>query len=301
MLTQHHFVPPAPAASVWPSTAQVLGGSYGRWRNRLKYHGRLLVTGGLRQQFLADLARYPAWLALFAAHPAYFHVPLRRYLDRRWSARQRFAVCTADLATAHSVFGNERVSQLATRAPARLYTSADFALELACNPVMPYEGLWSLALLDAQGEVAYQLSFGFTDRHGLLIGSIQGRREGKDCIQTLTKQLHGLRPPFLLLYALQCLAQAWGLNRLSGIDLAHQVKRNPKHHTRQGFQFDYAAFWQEAGAQLNPHGHWALPLSTPRRSPEDIPTRKRSQYRKRYALLDALASALHPGQTTPQA
>jgi uncharacterized protein VirK/YbjX len=61
------------------------------------------------------------------------------------------------------------------------------------------------------------------------------------------------------------------------------------------FKFDYRAYWSEHGARQAPDGSWILPLEARRRTPEEMPGHKRAMYRKRYALLDALAAQTAEG------
>lgn len=51
----------------------------------------------------------------------------------------------------------------------------------------------------------------------------------------------------------------------------------------------HRTFWQEHGARLGDDGHWQTPLQGRRRSPEEMPMKKRAMYRHRDALLEAPA------------
>ncbi|MDY3296578.1 DUF535 family protein, partial [Selenomonas sp.] len=49
------------------------------------------------------------------------------------------------------------------------------------------------------------------------------------------------------------------------------------------------AFWEEAGGWKTDDPRFdELPLIEPRKTMEEVPTRKRAQYRKRFAFLDAI-------------
>jgi len=53
--------------------------------------------------------------------------------------------------------------------------------------------------------------------------------------------------------------------------------------------FNYDEFWQEnQGVYHAPY--WRLPLEIERKPLEDIVSKKRSMYRKRYEMLDSLAN-----------
>jgi uncharacterized protein VirK/YbjX len=70
---------------------------------------------------------------------------------------------------------------------------------------------------------------------------------------------------------------------------------------------DYDAIWEERGAQRIDDATFELPMYAVRRATEDVPARKRSLYRQRYALLDTLAArmeeripAMRRGATPPE-
>jgi uncharacterized protein VirK/YbjX len=48
-------------------------------------------------------------------------------------------------------------------------------------------------------------------------------------------------------------------------------------------------FWTELGASKNFSGYWNLSKETPIRNLSDIPSHKRSQYKKRNALLEQMS------------
>jgi uncharacterized protein VirK/YbjX len=125
------------------------------------------------------------------------------------------------------------------------------------------------------------------------IGGFQGRKGGdEDTIKLATKAMHGLRPKNLMVLLAQELVQVLGLSRLCGVGNGIQVFRarmnNPLVPVRN-IRFDFDALWQEVGGVPREDGWFDLPLSTPRRGPDDIKPNKRSMYAKRYAFLDALS------------
>jgi len=51
---------------------------------------------------------------------------------------------------------------------------------------------------------------------------------------------------------------------------------------------DYDEFWESLGAKKENETFWLLPEKLTRKSIEDIPSKKRSQYTNRYKILDEL-------------
>jgi hypothetical protein len=103
------------------------------------------------------------------------------------------------------------------------------------------------------------------------------------------------------------LAAAWGATRLQGVDPENHVKGKWNlRHSR--LRFDYRGFWAEHEGVREDSGNWTLPLDTALRPLEEVPTKRRAMYRRRYAMLDALqvavdtlADARHAGAPAPVA
>jgi hypothetical protein len=52
---------------------------------------------------------------------------------------------------------------------------------------------------------------------------------------------------------------------------------------------DYDKFWLSMNGQLQEQGYFRLPSRLARKPMEQLPSKKRAEYRRRYALLDRLA------------
>ncbi len=292
---QSHLMSFAPIDDVltWPSMSQVIGVlRAGRFLDRLKYQCRLLQASTARRIFLGYLSSNGLWRSLFVLHQRCFYVPFRLYLDGRWSQKKRFAQCATDLQVAQTKFGAAIAQQLIQGHRIRLSEQADCSVDLELNSVSFHEGFWALSLKDHHGRPLFNMSFGFLSPHSVLIASVQGVRGDPGCnleaIQSITKKSHGLRPHHLLLAIFQTACADWGITEIRGIDPEHQVKKR-RNTDKQGFRFDYRNFWTELGAVQLGDQDWLLPNQPQRRAVEDIPSRKRALYRKRYAWLDDVA------------
>ena len=49
---------------------------------------------------------------------------------------------------------------------------------------------------------------------------------------------------------------------------------------------NYDQYWQESAAVLGDDGYWHLPAAPQRKEMDEIDSKKRSMYRKRYQMLD---------------
>jgi uncharacterized protein VirK/YbjX len=280
----------------WPSMSHVIGVlRASQFVNQLKYQCRMLQASAARRNFLRYLSANAVWHSLFALNQRCYYVPFRLYLDRRWSQKMRFEQCATDLQVAQTKFGLTLAQQLIGGHRLRLSEQTFFWVDFELNRISFHEGFWSLSLKDSMGQALFNMSFGFLSQHSVLVASVQGVRGESGCnleaIQSITKQNHGLRPHHLLLNIFQMTCADWGVTEIRGIDPNHQVKKR-RNADKQGFTFDYREFWTELGAVQLDDQDWLLPSQAQRRAVEDIPSRKRALYRKRYAFLDDLAAVV---------
>ncbi|MBR4625362.1 MAG: DUF535 family protein, partial [Alphaproteobacteria bacterium] len=124
----------------------------------------------------------------------------------------------------------------------------------------------------------------------LLIASIQGSSldNAPEEIKLATKQLHGIRPAFLLVHIFKMLCEIKQF-QLLGIPKKHQAKYRFNDFSR--LLFDYDAFWADNGGELK-QNYWYIPNIIERKSMDDIPSKKRSMYKKRYEMLDNIKQSL---------
>lgn len=259
---------------------------------RIKYQVRLTTSTRARTPLLRFLDGHPLWAEMFRHEPGLHYAPLRSLFDRRLTARQRYLACVNDLSEALRLWGPTLAADIARGHALTLFANDALAVQLMRNRVSPHEGFWALRLRTKDGLDLFNLSFGFPAPATCYVGSLQGLRKPSDetatAIRALTKQCHGLRPHGLLLAVLQVACSHWGLERLVGVDDSRQVKRR-RNAARQGFVFDYGEFWaSQGGRQAQIDANWTLPLQPARKPLEAVPSHKRSEYRKRHALLDDL-------------
>ena len=156
------------------------------------------------------------------------------------------------------------------------------------------EGL--LALNIFRGNVRlFTLAFSFDDLDGkrtVIIGALQGRRiEGAlDEYRQLTKLAHGLRPRDLLIDCLRVIASAVGAERIIAVSDACRHHRHAffGQDPKRELPLDYDEIWKDRGGEEIGAGFFELPLERQQRSLDEVSAKKRSMYRQRYAMLDAM-------------
>ena len=159
------------------------------------------------------------------------------------------------------------------------------------------EGQAVLDLFIAETRI-FSLAFGLREEHGLVavIGAIQGRDiEGAlDTYRELTGALHGMRPRDFLVEMFRALCATLGVQRIVAVSDASRHHRSPYFGkvADKRFPLDYDEVWTERGGTALDGDFFALPVQPARRSIEEIPSKKRSMYRKRYEMLDRLEAKL---------
>lgn len=167
------------------------------------------------------------------------------------------------------------------------------------NAVMTFEngqrkeGILSVEL-NLGHEHLYQIIFWCAkDKKGqdaLWIGAMQGPNmaEARDIIKKITKRCFSYRTKNLILYMTQAAARALGINRIYAVTNYGYYANNHLRSDRK-LKTNFEDFWTEAGGYpTEDNRFYELPLVEPRKTMEEVPTRKRAVYRKRFEFLDAV-------------
>lgn len=173
----------------------------------------------------------------------------------------------------------------------------NFEAVLRFMPGQRKEGLLSV-MLNLDGEPLYQIIFWITpNRDGewsMWIGAMQGPRfdDSKEVIKRITKKCHAYRTKNLVLFVAQAVARALNLQHIYAVTNYGYYANNHVRVDRK-LKTSFSDFWQEAGGwATNDRRFDELPLIEIRKTMEEVPTRKRAVYRKRFALLDEIETAI---------
>ncbi len=172
-------------------------------------------------------------------------------------------------------------------------TLGEMNLVLCAEPGQRKEGLAAL-MFDLPGEVpVYQILFWIArhaDGWAMFIGAMQGPNveDARELIKKITKRCHAYRTKNLILYAAQSFARALGLSKIFAVTNEGYYANNHLRRDRK-LKTSFSDFWAEAGGTPTDDARfYELPLSETRKTVEEIPSHKRAQYRRRFALLDDL-------------
>ena len=239
--------------------------------------------------------------ALPARYPELLDKPMRPYRFASASARER-----AEMLENHYQLQLSCYPQLVEP----LYLAGGIELgrypQSGCRIVLRHDGTFrreaelALSIIDSEGLRLYSCAFslaGSAEQLHLVIGSMQGPEPGvanaQDKVRELTKEGQGLRPKSLLVQLVQQLALAMGSGEVLAVRKRAHVFQAKRYSSKQkaNLQADYDELWQEFGAQDVDANFVALQLQ-PRKPLEEIASKKRAMYRRRYEWLDQLELAI---------
>ena len=153
------------------------------------------------------------------------------------------------------------------------------------------EGCLSV-ILKYEERAFYQIIFWINkDKDGneaMYIGAMQGPNvdESSDAIKRMTKWAHGYRTKNLILYMTQAVARALRLKKIYAVSNYGYYANNHVRADRK-LKTNFGDFWLEAGGkETEDERFYELPLVEHRKTMEEVPTRKRAVYRRRFAFLD---------------
>ena len=276
-------------------------------RESLKLRLRALLNQDQTRDWLALLNSHAMLRELAATCPRLIHKIYRPYLSNRLDCQQRLGVLMSHYRFVLQHGLAPAVSQ-AARAPLQLARFAGksgtlYSIELRAVSAMEREGEMILQLRCGDALV-YSLAFSFMAdlrRSAVGIGCVQGPQgaDGLELIRVATRDLHGLRPKNLMVRLVRQLGHDYGCQHLL---LVGNDNRAVRQSVRKGLVLaDYDALWLELGAVRRADGDYQLPCSA-LQAPvmEEIPSKKRSEARKRHELLEAIIDAVGVGLRMPQ-
>lgn len=176
-------------------------------------------------------------------------------------------------------------------------TLGEMNLVLCAESGQRKEGL-AAVMFNLPDEVpVYQILF-WIARHesdwAMWIGAMQGPNvdDAKEIIKRITKRCHAYRTKNLILYAAQTVARSLGVKKIFAVTNEGYYANNHIRRDRK-LKTSFSDFWAEAGGTpTNDARFYELPLIETRKTVEEIPSHKRAQYRRRFALLDELDSTV---------
>lgn len=144
-------------------------------------------------------------------------------------------------------------------------------------------------LISLNNDDLYSIAFSFDENNSdlqFVIYGIQSRSSiDPEVIKQVTKKMHGVRPRNFLFFILRQISEVLGVKTIKAIRSNYHVA-NCSHVKKTGkFQADYDQYWEEENG-IKDEIFYTLPLKETRKTMEEIQSKKRSMYNKRYNMLD---------------
>jgi len=273
------------------------------WKNpayRRKFLLRSLSTPRMTGKLLGSLAKQPQLMQILNVQPG---LPCR--LHRPWLCTHLSHQQAIDALCWH-------YQQLLARLPenvANHYLSPrgallttlsgkdgqQYSIRLCADAMLDKEGEATIVFQDENDTVLAELTFTLCQYNGVdtfFVGGLQGAKADvpHQLIQAATKACHGLFPKRLVVDALLTLGSLLSVAHVRAVSNETHIYRSLRYrHKKRGkLHADYNSFWASLGAHADEEGDYVLPLTLARKTMEEIASKKRAEYRRRYALLDEL-------------
>lgn len=150
-------------------------------------------------------------------------------------------------------------------------------------------------ILKLNDNIQYILTFSYISLNGeptFFIGGLQGGRQedtNPELIKQLTKSLYGLRPKQFMLHGLSVLCDFYNVKQIVGVSNEnHFFKSSRRAKNRDRVKTNLNEFWLEFDAELDEWNNFIFKPLSNQINLEEIPSKKRNQYRKRQLILDQL-------------
>lgn len=168
-----------------------------------------------------------------------------------------------------------------------------YSIELVLYTEYSKEGELSLRIKNSENIVLSTLTFSFIQKgvYQLFIGGIQGLKMGLDhkLVKKATKDFYGLFPKRMLIESLYEILNILNINiRKIAVGNKQHPFNSLRYKTNIKIYADYDEFWQSIEGGVSDSGLWELPDKIRQKKLMEIPSKKRSMYKKRYTLLEEI-------------
>ena len=290
-----------PAISVYTGlTGTHAGLSYAREYLKLTLRSR--INADITSKWIAFWNSTPLMAAIAQTEPSVLKKIYRPYLSNRLSIYDRLDVLKAHY-TLVAQHGLGDVVLRAAKAPVQLCEFSGrsehlYQIKLVIDNTMEREGEMVLQIFSA-GRVLFSIAFTFFDHsHAptIAIGCLQGGRsaDNQEQIRFATRDLFGIRPKTLMVRLAQHIGHELGYQNIL---MVGNQNRTVQQQLRKGIVFaDYDTTWIELGAQCREDGDFKMKC-TALAEPDflAIASNKRSEAKKRFALLSTIAQLCYTG------
>ncbi len=236
----------------------------------------------------------PALQETLAQRPSLIMCVIHPYLNADWRFEQKM-----EKISEHYRLLNGRLGILRFIPPAFIALAdvgGDIQIRLHKFVNYEHEGELTISLFRG-GLRLYSLTFTLGQIGIQLVayaGGLQGMgsAEALDIYRSLTHHMHGLRPRDLLVTAFRALCRGLGVARILAISDGKRICSNSYYVSSNQVFSSYDSTWIECGGVALDETFFELSPHVEQRAAKDTPSRKRAQYRRRYAMIDTMAKQI---------
>ena len=270
---------------------------------RFKFFFRTLFLSPITFKLLDKLRLYPL-LGYYLSCQTNLPCKLQRpYLASCLSQQERFEALAYhyDFLAKHpdsmtKAFYNPNIAFVL--ADVKVKNDANIKIAIQARNKFAREGEISLYFYDNDGIDLATITFTimqYQQKTTLFIGGLQGtgHHDARIRVQQATKQCYGLFPKRVALEAALVIARYFNLEQIVAVGNKTHIYNNWRYNSRQErILSDYDDFWLTIDGKQDSNGLFILPNQIYRKSLDEIASKKRSEYRNRYALLDQLENSI---------
>lgn len=234
-------------------------------------------------------------------YPFVYEQPTRAFFYRNSTFDERVELLEQHMRFIQMHFKKEVFLGLYNRQAYPLWESKDesghLCFELWYNPGERKEGILSIVLRLDEYYLYQMMIWIAPNKDGewsLWIGAMQGPNmaNAKDVIRKVTRRCHSYRTKNFILHVTQEVAKALGMKHIYAVT-NYGYYANTHIRMEKKLKTSFSDFWEESGGHpCEDKRFYELPMTEARKTMEEIPTRKRNYYRKRYALLDEVDASV---------
>lgn len=269
------------------------------WRERhrlLTYRVRVLLHAGKLGALYRFFADNPERKAILETNPFPIEQATRAFFFAGSSCAVRAKLIREHVMLLEKKFPQNEVTKL-VRFDRRyeIWRSKDegsvWKAILTFEPGQRKEGMLSVMMLlgdEALYQIIFWLGYDAAGEESLFIGAMQGPNmaHAREIVKEATKRAHRYRTKNLILYMTQAVARALALKHIYAVSNEGYYANNHVRRDRK-LKTDFGVFWEEAGGHVTKDARfYELPLTESRKTMEEVPTRKRAVYRRRFAFQD---------------
>lgn len=255
-----------------------------------------LIYRALTRDWIDWIECSPWLLALLEQRPNLLERIHRPYQQAHFTWRQRLHSVSAHYSACEQIGWQKFCARVAVRPLILAHfvgkNDEAFVIFLSMRASAHKEGEWLICLSGtrlALCEFSVTLSFRQSPAGVVLfIGGLQGPAgvNAHDRVKEVTRALYGERPRNLMLEVVRTVAGVAGCIEIELVSSATHVYQHARRKKR--LHFDYDQFARDEAGLMTRHQTWSLPLSHPQKALSEIPSKKRSEYTKKYSLIHSI-------------